>query len=115
MIRKKPLVPGPDMRAAKGGGSGTKGGGVVTDIKFGGFAVRIAISNVFNIPMTGMICDCWCCWCVMMKLSVSFLPTMFTILIMCVSIPAPNNTKFETLHPVTTASINPNLKTENLP
>ena len=34
---------------------------------------------------------------------------------MCVSIPAPNNTKFETLHPVTTASINPNLKTENLP
>ena len=86
MIRKKPLVPGPDMRAAKGGGSGTKGGGVVTDIKFGGFAVRIAISNVFNIPMTGMICDCWCCWCVMMKLSVSFLPTMFTILIMCVSI-----------------------------
>ena len=58
IIRKKPLVPGPDMRAAKGGGSGTKGGGVVTDIKFGGFAVRIAISNVFNIPMTGVICDC---------------------------------------------------------
>ena len=48
------------MRAAKGGGSGTKGGGVVTDIKFGGSAVRIAIFNVFCIPMTGVTCDCWC-------------------------------------------------------
>ena len=63
MIRKKPLVPGPDMRAAKGGGSGTKGGGVVTDIKFGGSAVRIAILNVSCIPMAEVICDCWCCWC----------------------------------------------------
>ena len=92
------------MRASKGGGSGTKGGGVVTDIKFGGFAVRIAISNVFNIPMTGMICDCWCCWCVMMKLGVSFLPTMFTIL--CVSVPAPDNILCETLNPVTTTVFN---------
>ena len=103
------------MRAAKGGGSGTKGGGVVTDIKFGGSAVRIAILNVSCIPMAEVICDCWCCWCDYMKSSLPFLLTMFTILIMCVSIPAPNNTKFETLHPVTTASINPNLKTENLP
>ena len=78
MIRKKPLVPGPDMRAAKGGGSGTKGGGVVTDIKFGGSAARIAIIIVFCIPMTGVIGDCWC-YCDQMKFSVTFPLTLFTI------------------------------------
>ena len=97
MIRKKPLVPGPDMRAAKGGGSGTKGGGVVTDIKFGGSAARIAIIIVFCIPMTGVICDCWVLlWFKLIKCFFSSNP-VHHLNNVCFSIPAPNNTKCETL------------------
>ena len=97
IIRKNPLVPGPDMRAAKGGGSGTKGGGVVTDIKFGGSAARIAIIIVFCIPMTGVICDCWVL--LRFKLIKCFFSSnpVHHLNNVCFSIPAPNNTKCETL------------------